>query len=387
MKFFLLSILLMFLLLSPFYIFRSGLPQPADVLIALGSFVFLFSGTFFTMFNRESIVKHLFRFILLVVIINIIHWFNLYAIEGTPNTLFFPPLYYIFNFLFFLTVIFVLKDQTKERLDLISFFIILSLVIQFSLAMLGIQGGSKESINRPTLFFNNPNQLGYWALLMLTLFTVLPSRYRKNKLSMALVIGISTYLILYSGSRAALGGVLILSALMIFKEGFKLNFASAFLILVTLVSIPVAMQTDFIQKKIELIERRSDRNVGKNISELEYRGYDRMWIHPEYLFYGAGEGKYDRFDSVQDKEMHSGIGTILFSYGILGLILFLIFVYRIIEYDKFYNLLLLSPLLIYNVTHQGLRETLLWMVFGIVYFTSSTAKSTTKKVQKLANNI
>src|SRR5690606_25026545 len=67
------------------------------------------------------------------------------------------------------------------------------------------------------------------------------------------------------------------------------------------------------------------------------RGYERLWEYPQYLIYGAGEGAHWRFMDVLyaersiggGREIHSGLASVLFSYGIFGFALFAGFIYAI----------------------------------------------------------
>jgi hypothetical protein len=370
---FLIFIIVSYIFISPFYLFPSGLPQPADIIVAFGAFVFLFSKKFRDTI-KVPIVKHLFRFILLVSIINICYWFYYYALNGIPNTMYFVPLFYIFNGVFFLIFIATLyKDGllNKQYINIISFTILITLGFQFFLALIGFQFGTGEESSRATLFFNNPNQLGYFSLLMLSLFTVLPSIFRKNIFIIFLVIFITSYLVLYAGSRAALGGVLILTVLLFYFEGFRLKLKSFIFLLIGIIAIPILLQNDFITNNIESLQNRGERFVNYNITEAQIRGYDRFWIHPEYILYGAGEGRFDRFDSYHQMELHSGFGTILFSYGILGFLLFFIFFFKVLKKRLLFYLVLLTPVLFYNLTHQGLRTTLFWALLASIYLVSS----------------
>jgi hypothetical protein len=96
------------------------------------------------------------------------------------------------------------------------------------------------------------------------------------------------------------------------------------------------------------------------------------WIsnHPEYLIFGAGEGGYNRFDTfIEDHEMHSSFGTIVFCYGIPGTILFIMFVFSLLKKLPWYYVLYSLPLFSYGVTHMGLRFTIFWvalMMFPII---------------------
>jgi len=380
---FLLIIICCYILLSPIYLLPSGLPQPADVVVAFGAFVFLFSEKI-KFVIKIPVVIYLFRLILLITIINFSYWFYFYVIKGIENRMFFVPLFYIFNGIFFLMFIATLyKDGLlrKKFINIIGLMILLTLSIQFYLALIGFQYVRDEETSRATIFFNNPNQLGYFSLLMLTIFTVLPSIFRKNILIIIFIVFITSYLVLYSGSRAALAGVFLLTILLFYVEGFKFKLKSFLLLLITIISLPVLVNSNFFNDKIELMTIRNERHAASDLTEFQIRGYDRLLKYPEYIFFGAGEGRYDRFDSRNQLEMHSGFGTILFSYGILGFILFIFFIYEVIKLRPIFYFLILSPVFIYNLTHQGFRTTLFWILLASIYLFSTNNKSQTKYIK------
>lgn len=370
MKYFFLVIIITYIFLSPFYIFESGLPQPADFVIAFGC-IFLFFSENFREYFKQDIVKKLMYFLAITITINLLY-FLVYQIQGIDSSKMLRYIfYYSFNFLFFLLFLKTLKENESFS-NYVSLAIIICLAIQTSFAALGINGGIKGDGARSILFFNNPNQLGYFSLLLLTIFTVIKSKYRLNFYYVFSILLFSSALILFSGSRAALGGLLILAIILLYRLGSTNKFRVLVFLIVVLIAAPFAYQTSFIQSKVSLIESRNQRNEVKNITEAQVRGYDRFWIHPEYVFFGAGEGKNDRFNSYHTLEMHSGFGTILFSYGILGFILFSLFLYKVIEKNTYFNILLLTPVLIYNLTHQGFRFSLFWALLACIFVHSES---------------
>src|SRR5699024_4236800 len=96
---------------------------------------------------------------------------------------------------------------------------------------------------------------------------------------------------------------------------------------------------------------------------LSDRGYQRIFDYPQYLLFGAGEGYSARIGG--GIELHSLPGTVLFSYGIIGATIFIFLMIRIIFLMKFHVLLLLGVFL-YNLSHNGLRFTILWVVIAII---------------------
>ena len=367
---FMLFIIALYLILFPFYVFSSGTPQPADMILAFGSIIFMLAKSSKSVL-KKPVIKYLFSFVLLVSVINLTYCIYYFAI-GVENKMFLPILFYAFNFMFFLVILTLFKSSffVKKKMYLIYKVIFVSLLIQFFLGVLGIQGDSSLNLSRPAIFFNNPNQLAYYSLLMISILTVLYLKFNFNKSIFILSLLFSIYLVIYSGSRAALSVFLLLIPVFSYQKK-KMKSILVFLSLILIA--PTIINTNFVQEKIENIVIRSARNTINNTSEIENRGYNRLLLYPEYLFYGAGENKNDRFEKTGNLylEIHSGLANTLFSYGFLGLFLFCMFVFKAIKKDLIQNSLLILPAILYNITHQGLRSSLLFGLIAIIYVSSN----------------
>lgn len=361
------TVIAIYIILFPFYIFRSGLPQPADFVIAIGLITFIFHKDFFKILKMKYF-KKIKLLLFVIIIVNTINWFVLYAMNWTDNKIYFSSVYYLFNFSF-IALMFYSIIADKRNINYIVWSIIISLSIQFLLAILGLSGGQKDTGARATLFFNNPNQLGYYTLLAISLFTILPSKMKSNGLLLSYVFFIAIYLALYSNSRAALGGLAILLVFIITHNTIKVNKSMLLVLLLVPFVIPSLYQSQFVQRSVQTLESRNQRDASKEVSQIEIRGYDKILLYPERIIFGAGEGHYKRFKTHSDYEIHSAYGTMLFAYGITGLILFLMIIYDSIKGKKWYGAIVLAPLLFYNLTHQGLRFPLFWGVLAASYLT------------------
>jgi hypothetical protein len=122
------------------------------------------------------------------------------------------------------------------------------------------------------------------------------------------------------------------------------------------------------QGLVEKVERRFQSFGEHDDDSVQGRGYDRIWLHPEYVFVGAGEGAPGRLTSHgRDQELHSTWGTLLFSYGITGFLLFLVMLAVIFYRAPWRHMLYFLPIALYGLTHQGLRFSMLWVFFGLVF--------------------
>ena len=82
---------------------------------------------------------------------------------------------------------------------------------------------------------------------------------------------------------------------------------------------------------------------------------------------GAGEGAFDRLTNLKEKEFHSSLGNILMSYGIVGLGLLLVFFFVVFRSSPVINLVYFGLIMLYGITHMGMRDTMLWIFLGLVY--------------------
>ena len=89
----------------------------------------------------------------------------------------------------------------------------------------------------------------------------------------------------------------------------------------------------------------------------------------------SGEGSAERFPGYGKHEIHSSFGNLLFSYGAVGLALFLLLLWRALRNAPVYIWLIMAAPLTYSTTHMGLRSTAFW--FLVVFVTVMYAKRRT----------
>jgi hypothetical protein len=141
---------------------------------------------------------------------------------------------------------------------------------------------------------------------------------------------------------------LILSATLLFQIGIMQNFT--FLV------------DNF--ANFELLSQRFQEQTTED-DRVGGRGYLRIIDHPEYLVFGAGEGAHYRFGTLL--EIHSGLGAILFSYGLLGFTLFGIFILTIFQRAHWALWIIMFAVMGYGITHQHVRFTGFWILMGMTY--------------------
>jgi len=346
----------MYILLSPFYFFRSGLPQIADFLVVTFIIVFLIKNNFevYTL-KKGNPLNFLFFFVIWAFVVTL---FWIIIINDISIIIY--PVYYLYNFLF-IYFLYILYEKNMNILPIIFKTTCFSLIIQFLLSFFVIDPSSFRQV----IFFNNPNQLGYFALTSTTIFLFLSEYFKMNKILFALTLLSGIYLTFLSLSNTAMMTLFLLLIVHFFKF-FKrsLKYLVLFLVILSIL-FPFIPEDSLITTITNNVYLRLTSIPEESDASLAMRGYDRIVNHPEFWFFGAGEGSFQRFESVLGGEIHSSWGTIFFSYGLIGALLFLLFFLNVFKYKK--NFFYFMPIFFYGLTHQGLRSTQFWILLFIFY--------------------
>jgi hypothetical protein len=196
------------------------------------------------------------------------------------------------------------------------------------------------------------------------------SRFRVSMPLAGLVTISGLYLAARSLSSAALGSILLL---LVFAalSGF---FARRSLLPVVAGSLAAMVVLTFWIAEGSIaaaLVRRAGRLGGQIEAFERQRKVARLVENPRYLVLGAGEGANEPRFGVR-AEVHSTVGTLLFSYGIPGTLLFAWFFRNLIRADVKTSLLLLLPLFVYGIAHNGLRFSPFWICLCTTYYIFGT---------------
>ena len=288
--------------------------------------------------------------------------------------------FYAFNFAVFLGYLVMLGERGDDWLRWTLYGFAATLVM---LVLLSIVFSDRVESGRLELFFVNPNQLAYHVLLCTTIVVVLAPRYEVPRLVLYLLLLLAFYVELRTYSRAGVLGIVLLAAIQIAHRPT----------LVTLLVLPVfvlalyldlqALDTDLWEARFDTVEQSTTDDY------LTDRGLDRILDHPQYLIAGAGEGYFLRFHHSKF-EIHSSAANLIFSYGIIGTTLFLVFLRWLSVTLGLRLTLLVIPALSYSLFHQGMRARPFWLLLsaalGIAVLTSlEAARARNKAVPSLVN--
>ncbi len=356
-----------FILFFPFYLFSSGQPQISHLILALlFAFILLKMPSQFLNSIREN--RRVMIFMIYIIYINFI-WLIL-----TEKTSFFIyTLFYLFNVLLFYST-YLLYENSLISDRVIRRAIFFTLLLQFIFLL-----KSGLSFNtRNMLFFNNPNQLGYFAIAIINIYFILGVNQKEgNRGNLEVIQNILVYifafiLILFSSSKASIFSYMIILIYIFYIELIKrVNSLKILISGVLAISLTALLIANFntvanMAENTALFNRTE--NIGTESDDsLAGRGYDRIVEYPKYLLFGAGEGDFNRFALSHHKgELHSTVANILFSYGIVGFIIFISFFLN----SKFYIkrvLFYMFPILLYGLSHNGIRSPLFWIALAISF--------------------
>src|SRR5699024_5927583 len=327
------SLLILYFCLKPIYVFSSGGLQPADIIILL-LFLFLIYIKKFKIVSKVYLNNcYALRTVMILFVVfvswifmsNSLSFFKLNEVVILKSTLF-----YIFNFLV-LIVIYQYFLIYGERLFIVIYnAVILTLFLQLSLLLLIDSGG------RGVILFNNPNQLAYFSLIMLTILLILHEKEKFKGVTLSGVL-ISVFLILYSNSTSAIAASSITIILyLMFNKNIVNLFNWALIIIVFNSSIVFIVESkliedfDLLNNVMNRIENKQENSNGF----IEGRGYGRVFEVNSNVFWGMGEGAFDRFTYLKGAELHSTVVGTFVNYGLIGMIIFMLILWKSLIHNK-----------------------------------------------------
>lgn len=372
-------LLYIYLLLRPYYFFKSGGVQVSDIFLILAFFLFII----FSKSNKKRLLlpieknKELFVFTILTFFIN-----GIYFITFLKFKFILSSLYYVFNL--FAIILFFNLFAEKKQLNTVGIIFKLNLLLQLLFYFLNV--GKYFDSYRYMGTFNDPNQFGFYVLLSFSYIYIINNITDNKKYHFVFFI-ISIFLIYQCASTGMLLGILVFFILMIIynlkniNNFINQNKNKLFFALVSLLFIGTfigltgknQMFSSFLDSKI--ISRVEDKLYRKSASQLngqmsiwQERGYDKLVIYPQYLLYGSGEGEYNRFDkSAHTNEIHATLPSILFYYGLIPFLLIVFWLYKRLKnippkYKVIYYAILIES---FSLLNQ--RQALFWCIFIIPF--------------------
>lgn len=334
--------------LSQFYIFSSGLPQPAHIFIILSIFMFF-------IFHNEIKVfesKYLIFFVCYTIFINIYYTFLIDDLSYIVSTI-----YWVFNLVLFLVLINLKLENIQKLFSYLKFIILFSLIINI---VIWAVGAGRYGFNpRYNGYFNDPNQMAFWILCSCAIALIL-----FNNLKLKIIIySLSFFLILLTMSRSATLGFLILTLGFVFQHKSRLDLKIIF----SLISLLIAIASFFILLHFGFLDNivtRFSEGIDSNDQQASDRGFTNLIDYPQYLLFGAGQGAYYLFSS-SNQEIHSTWFAVLFYYGAIGFFLFVSFLFNIFKRLDFAEKIIFLGPMFYGFFTYNARTLAFWFLVAV----------------------
>ncbi len=297
-------------------------------------------------------------------------FFIMATAEASFTTLLYPTL----NMFVFLGVYTALTKVISPR-GITNILHAIAAALVFETGYIFIENGSLtfflHNAERSVGTFNNPNQLGYFAVLMGCAYVSIATAINSSKLYASLFVSLAYLLAVISLSKAAILAIspLMLLAFITWGRGIrssllKAAITTAVLVLVLLSFVILVSQFENLAhsdneviRRLALIGQDSDDN-------LTDRGYALLLNPDGRIIFGYGEGYYNM---LYGNEVHSTLANVITSFGIAGFILFVGMILNVVRYQVFsLQFGLLCLVFAYGLTHNGLRNTLFWVFLAII---------------------
>jgi len=355
--------------LLPVYVFPSGGFNLADVPMLLIMGYILLTHRKSEMLMQSSTLITLSAFLFWAVTVNMINFLISSPLLCVRASL---QIFYT-TFLFItLTIFFYRTLLDVNAIKYIYLAVLLSAVMPLLMNGMGMSAGFMA---RQGLSFPNPNQLAYFAQLIFATILVLNYNtgmfypvlrtHKLIRLSTILVIILAHGYIFLSASRAGLVGIAYLDILAVRKK--KKLVLTAFLAFIIIISAMSYLNLD----KIEGMKMYKRLKAGAYYSGLYKRTEGRFNFADLSFMFGGGKARRSLGEkkSREFKEVHNTLGDVVYSYGLIGGVLFVLFIYfyfRTCSAVK-YNVLILLSFLPMHVTHNMIRFRLMWILYALVY--------------------
>lgn len=357
--------------MKPFYWFSSGGLQIADVFFILSVGLYVFFVKKGEKISIEKNDKWLLYFVVAIVVINLF-----YGVFHGESNFIRASLYYVYNLLVVLTFRTYAEEQASFLVN-VARICKVNLVLQLLFYITGI--GRYFAASRYMGTFNDPNQMAFFVYISL-MMAFLISRIRGETLSW-MYHAIAMALIFLTASAGMLMGMVIFYGFealpkvkMLAQRQHSVRailIGTAFLAALVLFSPKIGdyiadlSESSIVERAEEKLSRMGESEAGP--SNIEERGIDRLYIYPEKLVYGAGEGYHERFErSYLSGEVHSTLLSILFYYGALPTAALLYWFYKNIGKLSASNMAVVFSLFLESLTLLNQRQSLFWMIFVLL---------------------
>jgi len=343
--------------LSQFYFWSSGVPQFSHIFI-MGAILLLFSKSSKINIEYSNIIL---LFVAYAICVN----FAWYLIV-LDSSYMMSTVYWIFNLLFFLLMMNLNQVQINFFYEKLLFLIPFSYIVEIIIWASNL--GRYDFEPRYNGLFNDPNQMAFWVLSSCAIYLYISG----NGFKKITVYFLALFLILLTMSRSASIGFLMLTLGLIFSQKGDLN-KRIFVFIGTLLLFGSLSYFLYNLGVFDSIALRFMEGLDQRDSQVEGRGLFSFLDYPQYLIFGAGQGAHWLYNPTGN-EIHSTWLGILFYYGIIGISLFLIFLYQIFKKLSLSNKMILLGPMLYGFTTYSARTIIFWFLLAAFLLFSNNNK-------------
>ncbi|MDN3510657.1 MAG: hypothetical protein NG784_05050 [Candidatus Jettenia sp.] len=364
----------------PLYLFSSGGFQLVDVMIVLLSLAIFMAINTNEVQVGSYLISPFIPFISWSIIIN--SYYSMYSISEGGYFLSTVQLIFGFYILFLFSIVFNRVLSDPRGVKYLYWSLLAACITPWLLE------ANRGSI-RNALSFNNPNQLAYYSILILSMLLLINSVdaeiRNKGKMRWILTIAIlifSNIFVIMSASRAGFVIVILLDIYFFYTLLRRHTKLFLFLVFMIVPLLMIAVQSKVILNKkssndmaevnhIQTINKRFNKN--DIIESLSKRAFGHIEDKNDFsIIFGGGANKghlgVAKVESMLMLEAHNMIMEIFDSYGIIGVVLFLggsvFFVVRLGSFP--YKWFFFSTLLLYNISHNGIRFRCMWVAIALI---------------------
>ena len=372
------------LIAKQFYILPSGMPQAGDFLILASYLALVMTGRKPRCRPEDMSLR---MFVFLVAVVNGIHFLL------TPATGFLlSTFYYVFNFIVILCFksFFTMEGFGKALERVLE----LDLLIQLYIYLSG-RGIWYHSV-RYMGTFNDPNQYAFFIFGDMLLICLIKNAYGDIKKtipwyflafylmmpasSTGMLLGFAVFFVFYimfslQASAGRVFGMLFfailgISVIIMYMHGY--------------IRLPTSFENSFMMRRLN---SKLTGLTNDPLAMAEDRQWGKLIHYPGYIFIGAGEGNFSRFQIGRASEIHSSILGPLWYYGIVPFCVWIKWcISKIKKVDRIV-LCVYAALVIECLTLVNNRQPFFWMIFAMADFNPAIRANKEKRRGKMHENV
>ncbi|HOV86765.1 MAG TPA: hypothetical protein PLM79_10410 [Syntrophobacteraceae bacterium] len=372
------GIILLFFLTVPVYVLPSGGFQLVDIPIIFGMVLASL------VLNRELYDRSRLIVMLLAVYVSWTVLINIVYFVGRSDLFYMKSaIQLVFIVFMFAAFVVLLQRLILKKKGVLCIYagLFLSLIPPFlvtgSYDTTDTEGVGGVSM-RTALSFNNPNQLAYFAILILAIFFLIRLYSRRFEFTrwqrigtgfVAVAVWVMSHAFVFlSASRAGLICIGVLDCLIFWKLRRKVVIAGTLLI-VLLLPAGVIFRNDLPQVDILVVQRLMMTDTEAAMSKRVGTRFFQSLASEYAAMFGSGGVS----SNPKVIEVHNAFADMLLCYGMIGVAIYLFFLSAVAvpylrfmrRYEDLYYLGILFAIMLYNVGHNGMRTRLYWVFLAL----------------------